>query len=64
MLSVGPNAPCFSPSQDIRVTSLAFDLLGNVHYRHMLEISSHSGFSGKAGGGCGVSSRIVFLVSR
>src|ERR1700693_324156 len=48
MLSVGPRARRFSPSQNIRVAKSAFWLFGNVHYRQNPYISSQSGHGGEA----------------
>src|SRR6266540_3093637 len=59
MLSVGPDAPRFSPSQNIRVKSQIPTEFGNVHYRQRPSTLSQSG-----PGRRGLSSKIVFLLSR
>ena len=62
MLSVGPGAARFSPAQNIRVI-LSLPRIGNVHYRQHTQIT-HNHDSQAACGGGGLSSRMVFLLSR
>jgi len=63
MLSIGPGAPRFSPSQDIRVI-LSLPRVGNVHYRQHTPTSSQSGL--QAGRAAEVASPAgsYFLLSR
>ena len=63
MLSVGPGAARFSPSQNIRVILLT-PAVGNVHYRQHTPTSLQSRLADRAGGGGGLSSRIVILLSK
>ena len=65
MLSVGPDAPRFSPSQNIRVINSALPTVSVMYITDNIpETELRIRTRRQAGGGGGLSSRIVFLLSR